>query len=68
MKYCERVLNYRGSERTTLRSIVENAMAPLISHRKARVAETARQIDMSLRTLARKPSSEGLNGNRQCNQ
>ena len=43
-------------------------MAPLISHRKARVAETARQIDMSLRTLARKPSSEGLNGNRQCNQ
>ena len=60
IKYCEEALDRRGPERTTLRSIVENAMAPLLPHGKATAVETARRIGMSHRTLARKLSSEGL--------
>src|SRR5205085_6120439 len=47
-------------QRQTLRSSVENAMVPLLPHGKATAVETARQIGMSHRTLARKLSSEGL--------
>jgi AraC-like DNA-binding protein len=60
IKYCEEALDRRGPERTTLRSIIENAMAPLLPHGKATAVETARRIGMSHRTLARKLSSEGL--------
>jgi AraC-like DNA-binding protein len=60
IKYCEEALERRGPERTTLRSIVENAIAPLLPHGKATAVETARQIGMSHRTLARKLSSERL--------
>jgi AraC-like DNA-binding protein len=60
MKYCEEALEHRRPERNTLRSSVENAMAPLLPHGKATAVETARQIGMSHRTLARKLSSEGL--------
>jgi AraC-like DNA-binding protein len=59
-KYCEDALAHRAPERTTLRSSVENAMAPLLPHGKARAAEIARRIGMSHRTLARKLASEGL--------
>ena len=60
IKYCEEALDRRGPERTTLRSTVENAMAPLLPHGRATVVETARRIGMSPRTLARRLSSEGL--------
>ena len=60
LKYCEEALEHRGARRNTLRSSVENAMAPLLPHGKATIVETARQIGMSHRTLARKLSSEGL--------
>jgi len=60
IKYCEEALDRRGPERTTLRSIVENAMAPLLPHGRATAVETARRIGMSHRTLARRLSSEGL--------
>lgn len=60
IKYCEEALQRRGPERATLRSSVENAMAPLLPHGKATAVETARQIGMSHRTLARKLSSEGV--------
>jgi len=60
LKYCEEALDHRGAKRTTLRSRVENAMAPLLPHGKATAVEIARQIGMSHRTLARKLSSEGL--------
>jgi AraC-like DNA-binding protein len=59
-KYCEEALAHREPDRTTLRSSVENAMAPLLPHGKARAAEIARRIGMSHRTLARKLASEGL--------
>jgi AraC-like DNA-binding protein len=60
IRYCEEALEHRRSEHTTLRSSVENAMAPLLPHGKATAVEIARQIGMSHRTLARKLSSEGL--------
>lgn len=60
IKYCEEALDRRGPGRTTLRSSVENAIAPLLPHGKARAVEIARQMGMSHRSLARKLSSEGL--------
>jgi AraC-like DNA-binding protein len=60
IRYCEEALERRGPERTTLRSSVENAMAPLLPHGKATAVETARRIGMSRRTLVRKLSSDGL--------
>ena len=60
IRYCEEALEQRGPARTTLRSSVENAMAPLLPHGKATAVEIARRIGMSRRTLARKLSSEGL--------
>jgi AraC-like DNA-binding protein len=59
-KYCEEAIAYRRAGRTTLRSNVENAIAPLLPHGKARAEEVAREIGMSRRTLARKLASEGL--------
>ena len=60
LKYCDEALAYRAPARATLRSRVENAMAPLLPHGKAHAVEIARRIGMSHRTLARKLSSEGL--------
>ena len=60
MKYCEEALAHRAPARATLRSSVENAMAPLLPHGKANAVEVARRIGMSHRTLARRLSSEGL--------
>jgi AraC-like DNA-binding protein len=58
--YCEEALAHRTPARATLRSSVENAMAPLLPHGKANAVEIARRIGMSHRTLARKLASEGL--------
>lgn len=60
MKYCEEALAYRAPGRITLRSSVENAMAPLLPHGRATAAEIARRLGMSQRTLARKLSADGL--------
>jgi AraC-like DNA-binding protein len=59
-KYCEEALAHRVPERNTLRSSVENAMAPLLPHGKATATEVARRIGMSHRTLARKLATEKL--------
>lgn len=59
-KYCEEAIAHRRPERTTLRSNVENAIATLLPHGKARAQEIAREIGMSRRTLARRLASEGL--------
>jgi AraC-like DNA-binding protein len=39
---------------------VENAVAPLLPHGRAKADEIARQLGMSLRTLERRLGSEGL--------
>jgi AraC-like DNA-binding protein len=58
--YCEDALSHQKAKRETLRPDLENAIALLLPHGKARIGEIARQLGMSRRTLARRLSSEGL--------
>jgi AraC-like DNA-binding protein len=60
-KYCDEGVAYRRASRDTLRPDLENAIAPLLPHGKARAGEIARRLGMSRRTLARRLASEGLN-------
>ena len=60
IKYSEDALVHRKLDRTPLRSSVENEIALLLPHGKARAAEVARRLRMSPRTLARRLASEGL--------
>jgi AraC-like DNA-binding protein len=60
IKYCEEARSYRKAGRLTFRVGVENAIAPLLPHGRARADEIARQLGMSLRTLERRLRSEGL--------
>jgi AraC-like DNA-binding protein len=60
IKYCDEALAHRESNRSSLRSGVENAIALLLPHGKARADEIARRLGMSHRTLARRLASEGL--------
>jgi AraC-like DNA-binding protein len=60
IKYCEEARSHRKAGRLTFRVGVENAIAPLLPHGRARADEIARQLGMSLRTLERRLSSEGL--------
>ena len=59
IRYCEEALARRASHRAGLRASVENAIALLLPHGKARAGEIARQLGMSQRTLARRLASEG---------
>jgi len=58
--YCEQALAHRKPVGVQLRSSVENAIAPLLPHREARVEEIARRLGMSHRTLVRRLALEGL--------
>ena len=58
--FCEEALAHRKPGGVSLRSSVENAIAPLLPHREARAEEIARRLGMSHRTLARRLASEGL--------
>jgi AraC-like DNA-binding protein len=60
IKYSDEALSRREANCATLRSSVENTIAPLLPHGKARADEIARRLGMSHRTLARRLSSEGL--------
>lgn len=60
IKYCDEALAHREQNRTTLRSGVENTIALLLPHGKARADEIARRLGMSHRSLARRLASEGL--------
>jgi AraC-like DNA-binding protein len=59
-KCCDEALAHREPNRTNLRSSVENAIALLLPHGKARASEIARGLGMSHRTLARRLALEGL--------
>src|SRR5262245_1166408 len=59
IKYCDDARSHRKGGRGTLRADLENAMAPVLPHGKARVTEMARQFGMSQRTLARRLAAEG---------
>lgn len=58
--FCEEALAHRKPAGVSLRSRIENAIAPLLPHREARAEEIARRLGMSHRTLARRLAAEGL--------
>jgi len=60
LEYCEEALANRRKKSTTWRLDVENAIAPLLPHGQARIAEVAVRLGVSRRTLARRLASEGL--------
>jgi AraC-like DNA-binding protein len=60
-RYCDEALQHRRDEHVaTLRLQVENAIAPLLPHGKARAQEIARHLGLSHRTLARRLADDGL--------
>lgn len=63
VRYCEEALASRARVAGSIRSAVENAITPLLPHGGARLADVARQLGMSERTLARRLTAEGLNFN-----
>jgi AraC-like DNA-binding protein len=60
IKYAEEACRHRERVKDTLRARVEKTIALLLPHGKAHMAEIARQLGMSPRTLARRLASEGL--------
>ena len=60
IKYAEEAHSHRDGGGGTFQVGLENAIAPLLPHGKARLAEISRRIGMSPRTLARRLASEGL--------
>jgi AraC-like DNA-binding protein len=58
--YCEEVLSRRATRPGAFRSTLENAIALLLPHGKATASEIAHKLGISLRTMSRRLSSEGL--------
>jgi AraC-like DNA-binding protein len=56
----EQALSRRSAKRGPFRSVVENALAPLLRHGNAHEKEIARQCGVSRRTFARRLMSESL--------
>ena len=59
VRYCEEARSHRSTT-STFRVSVENAIAPLLPHGKARASEIAAQLGMSPRTLGRRLAAEGF--------
>jgi len=57
--YCEEALSRRPARSGSFRSVVENEVATLLPHGKARAGEIARRLGVSQRTFARRLSLEG---------
>ena len=60
IKYCEQALAARKINKNSFEALVENAIAQLLPHGKARAGEIARKLGVSRRTLSRRLASEGL--------
>lgn len=60
VRQCEDALARHERPAGLLRARVENAIAPLLPHGRARVEEVARALGMSRRTLARRLADENL--------
>jgi AraC-like DNA-binding protein len=58
--YCEEALARRAANLGSFRSVVENAIIPLLPHGQARAGEIARKLGMSQRTFARRLTLEGV--------
>jgi AraC-like DNA-binding protein len=57
---CEEALSRRPTKRSTFRSVVENAITPLLPHGNARASEIAFRCGLSQRTFERRLTSESL--------
>ena len=57
---CEAAIVARGSQVSSFRAVVENAIAPLLPHAEAQAKTVARKLGMSERTFARRLATEGL--------
>ena len=60
LKYCEEARANLARNPSALRLSIENAIAPLLPHKKASAPEAARSLGLSQRTFARRLKSEGL--------
>lgn len=58
--YHEEALHRRANYRGSFRSIVENAIVPLLPHGRPRVGEIARRLGIGQRTFARRLLLEGV--------
>jgi AraC-like DNA-binding protein len=58
--YYEEALHRRAGNRGSFRSIVENAIVPLLPHGRFRAGEIAQHLGFSQRTFARRLAFEGL--------
>jgi AraC-like DNA-binding protein len=59
VEYCEEAVSHRQARRGPLRLEVENLIAQLLPHGKARLGEIARRLGTSPRTLSRRLALEG---------
>lgn len=60
VKCCEEAHSHRDVGRGSLRVGLENTLAPLLPHGRARADEVAHRLGLTRRTLARRLASEGL--------
>jgi AraC-like DNA-binding protein len=63
LRVSEETLTARKSNRTTVRVMVENTIAPLLPHGQAHADVAATKMGMSERTLARRLAEEGVTFN-----
>jgi AraC-like DNA-binding protein len=68
LHYCEEALAYRRSSAGSLRVSIENAIAPLLPHGKARLDAVAQTLGVGSRTLARRLTAEDLSFGEVLNQ
>jgi AraC-like DNA-binding protein len=60
VEYCEQAISARATKLNSFGSSVENAVALLLPHGKARAGAIARKLGVSRRTLARRLAAERL--------
>jgi AraC-like DNA-binding protein len=60
VKYCDEALSSRRAKSSAWRLSVENAIAPLLPHGQARIAEISQRLGVSPRTLERRLACEGM--------
>jgi AraC-like DNA-binding protein len=60
VQYCDETLASRKVKSSAWRLSVENAIAPLLPHGRARIAEISQRLGISPRTLERRLATEGM--------
>jgi AraC-like DNA-binding protein len=60
VQYCDEALASRKVKSSAWRLSVENAIAPLLPHGRARIAEISHRLGISPRTLERRLATEGM--------